>query len=187
MCRCVNVAAMIKTVSVQELCEQLETDPESVLIDVRRPQEYEQGHVPKACNIPLGSMPLNQMLAEWSREAEGKPIYFICQSGGRSQHLLNQLDQVGFHDAQSVAGGMVAWQALGLPVDSKPPPAAEFTRERLTMLVAGLLVMLGGALGFMVHGGFFAIAVLAGGELTFTGLTGWPGIASLFSRNNRDL
>jgi rhodanese-related sulfurtransferase len=180
------VVAMIKTVSVQELCEQLETDPESVLIDVRRPQEFEQGHVPRACNIPLGSMPLTQMLAEWSREAEGKPIYFICQSGGRSQHLLDELAQAGFHDAQSVAGGMVAWQAMGLPVELKPSPAVEFTRERLTMLVAGLLVMLSGALGFLVHSGFFAISVLAGAELVFTGLTGWPGAASLFGRKNRD-
>lgn len=177
---------MIKTVSVQELCEQLETDPESVLIDVRRPQEYEQGHVPKSCNIPLGSMPLAQMLAEWSREAEGKPIYFICQSGGRSQHLLDELGQAGFHDAQSVAGGMVAWQAMGLPVESTLQPSNEFTRERLTMLVAGLLVMLGGALGFLVHSGFFVIAVLAGAELGFTGLTGWPGIVSVFCRKNRD-
>jgi len=68
---------MIKTVSVYELSEQLETDRESVLIDLRRPQDFEAGHVPQARNIPFGSMPLVQMLAEWSREAEGKPIYFI--------------------------------------------------------------------------------------------------------------
>lgn len=177
---------MIKTVSVQELCEQLETDPESVLIDVRRPQEYEQGHVPKACNIPLGSMPLAQMLAEWSREAEGKPIYFICQSGGRSQHLLDELAQAGFHDAQSVAGGMVAWQAMGLPVERMVQSADEFTPERLTMLAAGLLVMLGGALGFLVHSAFFAIAVVAGAELIFAGLTGRSGIGFIFGRKNCD-
>jgi rhodanese-related sulfurtransferase len=178
---------MIKTVSVQELCEQLETDPESVLIDVRRPQEFELGHVPKACNIPLGSMPLTQMLAEWSREAEGKPIYFICQSGGRSQHLLDELAQTGFHDAQSVAGGMVAWQAMGLPVESKPLPDPTFTRDRRIMLVAGLIVLLSCGLGFLVHRGFFALAVLAGAELTFKGITGWSGLASIFGRQDRDL
>src|ERR1017187_3454276 len=113
---------MIKTVSVYELNEQLEIDPESVLIDVRRPQEFDQGHVPQARNIPFGSMPLGQMLAEWSREAEGKPIYFICQSGGRSQHMLDELKHRGFENAQCVAGGMVAWQSMGLPVESKSLP-----------------------------------------------------------------
>ena len=110
-------AIMIKTVSVYELSEQLETDPESVLIDVRQSSEYRQGHVRQAHSIPLGTMSLVQMLAEWGREAEGKPVFFICQSGGRSQRLLDELADAGFENAQCVAGGMVAWQAMGLPIE----------------------------------------------------------------------
>jgi len=171
---------MIKTVSVYELSEQLETDPQSVLIDVRRPQEFEQGHVPQARNIPFGSMPLVQMLSEWSREAEGKPIYFICQSGGRSQHLLDELEQLGFESAQCVAGGMVAWQSMGLPVVSNPVPVPAKPMDRWVMLAAGLLVMLGCSLGFLVHKGFFSIPVLVGAELVFAGITGWSGLGAVF-------
>jgi rhodanese-related sulfurtransferase len=177
---------MIKTVSVYELSEQLETDPESVLIDVRQPQEFEQGHVPQARNIPFGSMPLGQMLAEWSRDAEGKPIYFICQSGGRSQHLLDELAQTGFEAAQCVAGGMVAWQALGLPVERKPVPDPAMPQERWVRLAAGLIVMLGCGLGFLVHPGFFAIPVVVAAELIFAGITGWSGLASVFGWRDRD-
>jgi len=176
---------MIKTVSVYELNEQLETDPGSVLIDLRRPQEFEQGHVPQARNIPLGSMPRVQMLAEWSREAEGKPIYFICQLGRRSQHLLDELAQVGFAGAQCVAGGMVAWQAQGLPVERKRVPVPSVSRERWARLVAGLLVMLGCGLGFLVHPSFFLIAVVVAAELIFAGITGWSGLASVFDWKDR--
>jgi rhodanese-related sulfurtransferase len=171
---------MIKTVSVQELCEQLEADAQSVLIDVRRPVEFEQGHVPQAHNIPLGSMPLVQLLAEWSRESEGKPIYFICQAGGRSQQQLDELAKLGFESAQCVAGGMVAWQAMGLPIQSKPTPEPVLPHERLLKLAAGTLVMVGCGLGFVVHLGFFAIPALVGAELTFAGITGWSGLAAVF-------
>ena len=179
---------MIKTVSVYELSEQLETDLGSVLIDLRRSQEFELGHVPQARNIPFGSMPLGQLLAEWSREAEGKPIYFICQSGGRSQQLLDELAQVGFQSAQCVAGGMVAWQAMGLPVEIKPTQVSERPRspERRVWLIAGLLVMTGCVLGFFVHQGFFAIPVLVAAELIFAGITGWFGLAAVFGWRDRN-
>jgi len=141
--------------------------------------------VPQARNIPIGSMPLTQMLAEWSRESEGKPIYFICQSGGRSQLLLDDLVQSGFDGAQCVAGGMIAWQALGLPVESKPTPVQSMPQERWLRLAAGLLVMLGCGLGFLVHPGFFSIPVLVAAELIFAGITGWSGLASVFGWKDR--
>jgi len=181
---------MIKTVSVHELCEQLEADPQSVLIDVRSPREFDLGHVPQARNIPLGSMSSRQIMAEWGREAEGKSIYFICLSGGRSQQLLDELLQAGFQGAQCVAGGMIAWQALGLPIESTPAPVVTVepvvpSQERTVRLVAGALVLLGCGLGFLVHRGFFAIAVLTGAELAFAGITGWYGLAAVFGRKGK--
>jgi rhodanese-related sulfurtransferase len=177
---------MIKTVSVQELCEQLETDPQAVLIDLRRPVDFELGHVPQARNIPLGSMSLAQMLAEWSREAEGKPLYFICQAGGRSQQILDELDQMGYHSAQCVAGGMVAWQAMGLPVEINTQATPEFNRERRMRLITGFLVLLGCALGLGIHKGFFAIPVMVAAEMILAGFTGWSGLASVFGRKDRE-
>ncbi|MFT3783586.1 MAG: rhodanese-like domain-containing protein [Nibricoccus sp.] len=178
---------MIKTVSVQELCEQLETDFQTVLIDVRSPKEFAAGHVPQARNIPLGSMPIVQMLAEWSRESEGKSIYFICQSGGRSQQLLDELEEIGYRSAQCVAGGMIAWQALGLPIEGEEAgdPEAIRSSERRLCLLVGLVILLGCGLGFQVHPGFFAIPVAVSMELIFTGLTGWSGLGALFGKRKR--
>lgn len=176
---------MIKTVSVYELSEQLESDLESVLIDVRGELEFKQGHVPKAHNIPMGSMPLVQMLAEWSRDAEGKPIYFICQSGGLSQQLLDDLADAGFENAQCVAGGMVAWQAMGLPMEKKSLMEPVLHQNRRVWLAAGLIVMAGCGLGLFVHQGFFALPVLVAAEMIFAGITGWSGLGAIFGWRDR--
>jgi len=177
--------AMIKTVSVYELSDQLEIDPESVLIDVRQPMEFRQGHVPQARNIPLGSMPLVQMQAEWSRDAEGKPTFFICHSGERSQELLDVLVDAGFENVQCVAGGMVAWQAMGLPIEKRHLMASAFLQDRRVWLAAGLIVWMGCSLGFVVHAGFFAIPVLVAAEMIFAGLTGRSGLSAIFGRRDR--
>lgn len=178
---------MIKTVSVQELCEQLETDEQSVLIDLRCPEDFALGHIPQAHNIPLGSMSFTQLLAEWSREAEGKPIYFICQSGTRSQRVIDELNQYGFFGAQCVSGGMVAWQALGLPLVGEFACEPEENQgEQKTRLIFGMVVMMGCTLGFLVHRGFFAIPMIAAAESIFSGITGWSGLALFSNRKKRD-
>lgn len=177
---------MIKTVSVQELCEQLETDPEVVLIDVRIGTDFEQGHIPQSHNIPYGTLSLREIIAEWGREAEGKPIYFICQSGGRSQQLLDDLEDLGFRSAQCVAGGMVAWNALGLPtVSSGPDQTLPVARPQWSQVGAALLVLGGCGLGLLVHKGFFAIPAMVALEMLFSGLTGWSGLGSVFGRKGR--
>lgn len=177
---------MIKTVSVQELCEQLETDEGTVLIDVRPSTDFEQGHIPQACNLPHGSVSLREIVAEWGREAEGKPIFFICQSGGRSQQLLDELENLGFRSAQCVAGGMVAWNALGLPTVSRIADDDSIgLRPQWTQVGAALLALGGCGLGLFVHKGFFAIPLLVALEMLFSGLIGWPGLSSDPGRKDR--
>ncbi len=177
--------AMIKTVSVYELSDQLDIDPESVLIDVRPAAEFRQGHVPQAHSIPLGSMAMGQLQAEWSRDAEGKPVFFICRSGEHSQQLLDELADAGFENAQCVAGGMAAWQAMGLPIERKHWVASAFLQNRRVCLITGLIVWLGCSLGFVVHPGFFAIPVLVAAEMIFVGLTGWSGFGAVLGRKDR--
>lgn len=175
---------MIKTVPVHELCEQLESDEQTVLIDLRTPREFAIAHVPQARNIPRGSMPVSQLLAEWSRDADGKSIYFICQSGAASERFVEELVQEGYFCAQCVAGGMLAWQSAGLPLAIECEVKPDDSNGKRGKLLSGLAVMLGCVLGFLVHRGFFAVPILMAAENIFSGITGWSGIASLFGRKN---
>jgi rhodanese-related sulfurtransferase len=75
----------------------------AVVLDVRNPDEYEDGHVPGARLIPLPE--LGERLDE---VPEGDPLYVICALGGRSLVATKMLVAAG-HSALSVAGGTNGW------------------------------------------------------------------------------
>ena len=85
-----------------------------IIIDVRTPQEYTQGHLPKAQNIPLQEF--NDRIEELSAYKE-KEIFLVCASGVRSHTATQTLNQHGFTKAQNVLGGTRGWQAKGYPTD----------------------------------------------------------------------
>lgn len=87
-------------------------DAGAVVLDVREPSEWAEGHVPDATLIPLG---------ELARRASELPhdgtIVVICRSGNRSAQGRDILLAAGY-EATSVDGGMTAWRAAGLPVET---------------------------------------------------------------------
>lgn len=85
----------------------------AVLIDVREPHEYAEGHAPGSLHIPLGQ--LKSRLNEF-RAFENKPVVLICRSGNRSGQAAGLLAQEGFKSVHNVQGGMLAWEKAGLPV-----------------------------------------------------------------------
>lgn len=82
------------------------------LVDVREPDEFigPLGHVPGAELVPLSTV--TAAAAAWNREA---PVLLICRSGGRSARAATALAGMGFHQLFNLVGGMLAWDANGLP------------------------------------------------------------------------
>jgi rhodanese-related sulfurtransferase len=76
-----------------------------VLVDVREPYEFAEGHVPGAVNIPLAS--LGGRLKELDPTAE---TIVICRSGHRSATAAKLLKRAGFTDVHNVRGGTMAWR-----------------------------------------------------------------------------
>jgi rhodanese-related sulfurtransferase len=83
-----------------------------LVVDVRESREYRPGHVPGAKNMPLSLLPA--LLPEVPKD---RPVYVICQSGGRSAQATALMRAVGI-DATTVAGGTGAWIEAGRPVDT---------------------------------------------------------------------
>ncbi|MFP4511802.1 MAG: rhodanese-like domain-containing protein [Acidimicrobiales bacterium] len=81
----------------------------AVLIDVRRPDEHEQAHIPGATLIPLDQVPdrVDELPAD-------REILVICRSGGRSAAACEFLMTNGI-EATNIAGGMLAWIDSGRP------------------------------------------------------------------------
>ena len=83
-----------------------------VVVDVREPWEYRQGHVPGALLMPLGQ--LSMRLSELNPE---KPVAVICATGNRSQSASALLGQKGFKTVYNVVGGTTQWMRSGLEIE----------------------------------------------------------------------
>jgi rhodanese-related sulfurtransferase len=84
------------------------------VLDVRQPDEYEDGHVPGAHLVPL------DQLAERAAEVpRGGPVFVVCRSGGRSAAATVALNDAGW-EATNVVGGTQAWLDAGHPVVTGP-------------------------------------------------------------------
>ena len=105
-----NTNTAYKNVSVGDL--KAATEPNRLILDVRQPEEFTQGHVPGAKLIPLGE--LGTRLSDVPNDA---PIYVICRSGNRSKTASSLLVKNGKADVRNVEGGTLAWQAAGYPVE----------------------------------------------------------------------
>lgn len=92
----------VSTVKNSELLSRL--DSNSLLIDVREPSEYQQGHIPQAVNIPLGTI---ETVAK--NLDKNKIYYVICRSGSRSEMAAKTLMKLGFENVYSVIPGMIKW------------------------------------------------------------------------------
>lgn len=98
----------VGAVSVEQAHAKLQDDT-AVMVDVREPDEIAERAVPGAINIPLG-----ELEARANEVPKGKPVLVFCRSGNRSQEGAAILAAKGY-DASTVEGGIVAWDAAGLP------------------------------------------------------------------------
>jgi rhodanese-related sulfurtransferase len=93
------------------------------IVDVREPEEFADGHIPGAVNIPLGRLEIevDTHPAVVAREGEPRslrerPVVLYCLSGGRSARAAAALQRLGFANPVSLAGGILAWTGDGHPV-----------------------------------------------------------------------
>ena len=105
----------IPQVSVNELKEKLATTADLQVVDVRRPAEYGNGHVPRALNAPLAT--LGRVAAQLPFE-KSKPTAVICAGGYRSSAAASLLEKFGFTNLLNVSGGTGAWINAGYPVET---------------------------------------------------------------------
>jgi sulfur-carrier protein adenylyltransferase/sulfurtransferase len=87
----------------------------ALLVDVRSDQEWQIAHIPGALHVPMSQ--LEERLPELAPD-RSRPIITYCAVGARSLRSLPTLDELGYEDAVSMTGGIVAWQELGFAVES---------------------------------------------------------------------
>ena len=78
-----------------------------LIVDVREPDEFAEGHVPSAVSIPL-----SQLATRLGEIHTDGPVYVVCRSGRRSIDAARTLSEAGFQ-ALSVSGGTLEWVSVG--------------------------------------------------------------------------
>ena len=90
-----------KQVSMEEGLELMEADSDYILLDVRRDDEFEEGHIPGAINIPNESIGTEE-IAELPDK--NQTIYVYCRSGNRSKQASQKLVDLGYTDGIEFGG-----------------------------------------------------------------------------------
>jgi len=94
--------------SQEEWEEQLENDDKAVILDVRTPEELEEGYIPDAINIDfyLGQ----EFVDELEKLDKGKNYYVYCRSGNRSRQACAIMKGIGIENAYNLEGGFLEWE-----------------------------------------------------------------------------
>ena len=153
---------------------------ELTIIDVRTPGEYAGGHLPGALNIPLDR--IQRALPDIRHAAERGDVLFVCASGARSENAGRILAENGV-TAATLSGGTGAWAADGHELH-RPQGASRATwgMERQVRLTAGVIVLLGLLLGYVVHPAFQLLSAGIAGGLVFSALTNTCGMAAVLAK-----
>ncbi len=167
----------VTTISPRQLAE-LCKDGQIDLIDVRTPVEYRELHVAAARNVPLDKLNPAAVM-ETRNGSKDEPLYLICRSGSRGRQACEKFLAAGFANVVNVEGGTLAWAECGLPVVRGKKA---ISLERQVRIAAGLLVLLGALLGWLVHPALVGLAAFVGAGLVFAGITDTCGMGLLLAR-----
>lgn len=86
-----------------------------VLIDVREPDEFRQGHLPGAVNMPRGLLEF-QLSSNPACQVPDLQVVLYCKTSGRAALAALAMQEMGYTQVRSIAGGFDAWVAAGKPV-----------------------------------------------------------------------
>jgi sulfur-carrier protein adenylyltransferase/sulfurtransferase len=152
-----SVRSTLREVSVEDVKRLLDSGAPVKLIDVRESEEYAAGRLPGAHSVPRGFLELR--IEE--RAARDERLVLYCAGGTRSALAAHTLQQLGYTDVVSMAGGYSRWTDAALPVERPfvlTPAQRERYRRHLAipevgeegqarLLQARVLVMGAGGLG----------------------------------------
>lgn len=91
-----------------------ENNPDNVILDVRTPEEYSEGHVKNSKLINVFS---DNFEDEVSKLDKSKTYFVYCKSGVRSNKASNIMTDLGFEKIYNILGGIEGWQMNNLPVE----------------------------------------------------------------------
>ena len=98
----------MKELSQEEWKEQVKSDDNAVILDVRTEEEVEEGYIPDAKNLDIYKG--QEFVDELEKLDKSKNYYVYCRSGARSAQACTLMDQMGFNKTFNLVGGFSKWE-----------------------------------------------------------------------------
>ena len=105
--------AIIKDISPSEAYQLVQENAENddfIIIDVRTPSEYKEGHIKNAININYYD---DNFQSKLSKRNKSKTYLIYCKMGGRSGNALAIMEEIGFQRVYNLSSGIAGWAAEG--------------------------------------------------------------------------
>lgn len=141
------------------------------MLDVREPGEFDAEHLPSSLNIPL-----SQLDSAPARLPKDAPIVVVCRSGRRSEEAARRLSAAGIDQILILEGGLSCCTGL------KKGPGRVWAMERQVRMAAGLLVVTGLGLAWIVHPAFSLLSAFVGLGLVYSAASDTCGMARVLAR-----
>jgi len=109
-------AQTVKKLDPQNFELKMKESNQPILIDVRTPGEYSQGHLANAVLIDVNSSDFKSRVSKLDKS---KPVFVYCKAGSRSSSAAGVLTDLGFKEIYDLNGGITSWQKANKPVEKK--------------------------------------------------------------------
>jgi molybdopterin/thiamine biosynthesis adenylyltransferase/rhodanese-related sulfurtransferase len=127
-----QVKSEIEEVDAAGARELLDSPTPPLFLDIREPDEWDEGHIPSAIHVPRGNL---ESRIENAAPDHARPIVVYCAGGSRSAFAAKTLEELGYEDVTSLAGGYTDWKRNGfptkLPQTLDPEKRARYSRHLL--------------------------------------------------------
>jgi sulfur-carrier protein adenylyltransferase/sulfurtransferase len=108
-----QVKSEIAEVDARQAQELIASDS-AAIVDVREQAEWDEGHLPGAVHVPRGNL---ESRIEGAVPDHSRSVVVYCASGSRSAFAAKTLEELGYENVVSLAGGFTDWKRNGLPFD----------------------------------------------------------------------
>ena len=109
-----HIRRQIKEDTASEVAARRTREASLRIVDVREQHEWDAGHIGGADHVPLATV---QQEIQRRYPDRSTPLVMQCRSGVRSAKAAYALKQLGYTNVSSMAGGILAWEESGLPVE----------------------------------------------------------------------
>ncbi|MDO4762872.1 MAG: thioredoxin domain-containing protein [Flavobacteriaceae bacterium] len=112
MLSCNGQDAQHKKLNAREFQNEVKETQNALVVDVRTPEEFENGHLDGALNVDWRNQNFEEKILKVDKN---QPVFVYCMSGRRSAKAIAKMKELGFSNIVEMSGGMIAWRGENLP------------------------------------------------------------------------